>query len=268
MNFDATTHPSRREHGREGASSPFMVEALLEFEASLQLLAERARFLSAATGAAIAVLQGGQLVYCAASGASVPDRGTSVDLNRVAIRTCLDGARASWVEPADRVGFGLVVPVCTEQKVVGLVELVGQFPFEDREQQALARLADMITVALDHREAAFQVEHGMASNRERVDPEPDRDASHTATGTSSPPPPRTQPLRASSSKVQTCASCGFPVSDRRTLCLDCEQKSAHSIAAPLFSTEPEESWLSAHGYAIASILVSVLAALIILWIRR
>jgi len=271
MNLDTTTHASRRLDGRESAASPFMVSALLAFEASLQLLTERARFLTAATGAAIAVHQGGQLVYCAASGVSVPDPGTAVDLNRVAIRTCLDGGKTSWIEPADGFGFRLVVPVIADEKVVGIVELVGQFPFEDREQQAVARLAEMVTVALEHREAAFQVERGMTRTGERLDIEPLRDPSHAATKISSPPSPRAEPLQVSSSstaKVQTCASCGFPVSDRRTLCVDCEQKSSPSIPAQLFSTEPEESWLSAHGYAIASIVVSALAALIILWMRH
>ena len=271
MNLDSTTDPNRRLDGREDASSPFMVAARLEFEASLQLLAERARFLTAASGAAIAVLESGQLVYSAATGVSVPDPGTSVDLNRVAIRTCLDGGKATWVEPADGVGFGFVVPVTEEQRVVGLVELVGQFPFEDQEQQAVSRLAEMVTVAMEHRAAAFQVERGIVLSSQSVDPEPAPDPSHVAAAASSPPSPRVQALPArgpSAGKVQACASCGFPVSDRRTLCVDCEQNFTHSIAAPLFTAEPEESWLSAHGYAIASILVSALAALIILWIRR
>jgi hypothetical protein len=269
MNLDTATDARRRLDGRETAASPFMVTALLEFEASLQLLAERARFLTAASGAAIAVLQGGQLVYCAASGVSVPDPGTAVDLNRVAIRTCLEGGKASWIEPADGFGFGLIVPVITDERVMGLVELVGQFAFEDREQQAVSRLAEMVTVALEHREAAFQVEHGITANGERLDLEPLRDAS-AATGISALPLPRAESVHASPStaKVQTCASCGFPVSDRRTLCVDCEQNCSHSIPAPWFSREPEESWLSAHGYAVASIVVSALAALIIFWIRH
>jgi hypothetical protein len=38
-------------------------------------------------------------------------------------------------------------------------------------------------------------------------------------------------------------------------------------AAALFATEAEESWISTHGYTIASVLVSALAVAIIYWLR-
>jgi hypothetical protein len=35
----------------------------------------------------------------------------------------------------------------------------------------------------------------------------------------------------------------------------------------LFAKQKEESWISAHGYTIASVLVSALAVAIIYWLR-
>ncbi len=76
--------------------------------------------------------------------------------------------------------------------------------------------------------------------------------------------------------VHTCAGCGFPVSGRRTLCLDCEKhgddpRNDPTLAAhppvEMFATEKEERWISAHGYTIASLLVTALAAAIIFWLR-
>src|SRR5690242_9819756 len=67
------------EHGigapPEPAEPPFAgpsQSARLEFHATLQLLAERARFLTAAEGVAVAVGEGRDFVYAAATGVSVP----------------------------------------------------------------------------------------------------------------------------------------------------------------------------------------------------
>jgi len=66
-----------------------------------------------------------------------------------------------------------------------------------------------------------------------------------------------------------CAACGFPVSPGRNLCVECEQKSETPVAAPaeLFSTQNQESWISEHGYTVASLIVSAVAAAIIFWFR-
>lgn len=270
MKLDATTEadpPSGRDAG-ESPLSPFMVTAMLEFEASLQLLAERACFLTAAAGAAIAVSEGGQLVYCASSGVSVPEPGTAVDLNRDGIRTCLEAGTASWIEPPAGFAFSLAVPVMRERKVVGLVELVGHFPFRDHEQEAISRLAEMVNVAREHRDAAFEAERGISENGGSEDLVASQALSHAATRIPALGPTKpAAPVALATAKVQSCGSCGFPVSNSRILCLDCEQKASVPAAAQLFSSEPEESWLYTHGYAIASLLLSALAALIIYWLR-
>jgi hypothetical protein len=51
--------------------------------------------------------------------------------------------------------------------------------------------------------------------------------------------------------------------------VECELKPEASAAANnLFKSEPEESWLSAHGYTIASLVVTAITGAIILWLRH
>jgi uncharacterized Zn finger protein (UPF0148 family) len=40
-------------------------------------------------------------------------------------------------------------------------------------------------------------------------------------------------------RVQKCAACGFPVSDGRTLCLDCEKKNSENKGLEKKQREPE-----------------------------
>jgi len=70
--------------------------------------------------------------------------------------------------------------------------------------------------------------------------------------------------------VYACESCGFPVSRGRTMCVDCEERGSPSATMARLLTarqKEDESWLSAHGYTIASLLVSALAAAIIYWLH-
>jgi hypothetical protein len=52
--------------------------------------------------------------------------------------------------------------------------------------------------------------------------------------------------------------------------VECEQKSDIPVSTPpeLFSTQNQENWISEHGYTVASLIVSALAAAIILWLRH
>jgi hypothetical protein len=52
------------------------------------------------------------------------------------------------------------------------------------------------------------------------------------------PGAETAPLPDSMLRVQKCASCGFPVSEGRTLCLDCETKKDYKIEQARDVSEP------------------------------
>jgi hypothetical protein len=236
----------------------------MEFHASLQLLAERASFLTAATGVGIALPQGSYLVYCAASGSHVPLSGNEVGTGEPAIKNCIQNRRVVRVAAGSQ--FKLLVPISTEEKAVGFFELVNKYEWTDQDADAVTRLADLAAVAFEHRVAAESAEaQPWQGLQEQLSPvawhapqKPDLPVNES----------KTEPVHITT--VKMCAACGFPVSPGRNLCVECEQKSETSVPAPpeLFSTQNQESWISEHGYTVASLIVSALAAAIILWLRR
>ena len=237
----------------------------MEFHASLQLLAERASFLTAATGVAIALPQGSYLVYCAANGSHVPLAGNEVGISEPAIKDCIQNRRLVRVAAGSQ--FKLLVPISTEEKAVGFFELVSKYEWTDQDAEAVTRLSDLAAVAFEHRVAAETAEaQPWQGLQEHLSPvawhAPQKPDLAPAEESKSEPPTTTA--------VRMCAACGFPVSPGRNLCVECEQKSETPVAVPpeLFSTQNEESWVSEHGYTVASLIVSALAAAIILWLRR
>src|SRR5215472_15318554 len=70
--------------------STLIERAELEFQVTLRLLVERARFLTAASGAAIALEEQGKLVYCAVGGDSVCAAGAAVDTSKEPIVQCIE----------------------------------------------------------------------------------------------------------------------------------------------------------------------------------
>jgi hypothetical protein len=266
------TAPDERESSTADVFPPSTQAAALEFQATLQLLVQRARFLTAASSVAIALKEDGVVVYCASSGDSAPEVGAAVDLSMEPIHQCIEQRKAVRAQAGTaEVLFTLAVPIIGDEKVTGLFELRGQCEFEDRDLQVLARLAEMVGTAMDHRNAATQAESRIFEQLSVVSPAVPAlwHASDSALRESSQqkaPPAASSPAAA---EVHKCASCGFPVSYGRKLCLDCEQKTdpIHP-PAEIFSTPAHESWISAHGYTIASLLVTALAVAILYWLRR
>src|SRR5512141_1956980 len=86
--------------------------AELEFQASLQLLADRACSVSGASSCAIAVEQQGPLTYSAVSGDSDREPGAAAKVDIDPIRTCLND-RWTVLRGPDEPGstFSLVVPI-------------------------------------------------------------------------------------------------------------------------------------------------------------
>jgi GAF domain len=112
-------------------------------------------------------------------------------------------------------------------------------------------------------------------------------------------PPVAMPTRSAVANLKRCQSCGFPVSEGRQLCLDCEKKKARepeasaktgspnlpatdvTIADPTLSppsaqpetpvfleSEREEgSWLSSHKYMVGAIAVAVAGIVVLLFAR-
>ena len=264
--------PDQCEISSAEASSTLLPIAELEFQATLRLLVERARFLTAASGAAIALEEQGKLVYSAAGGDSLSSAGATVDTSKEPIAQCIDRGKPTRQRTDTRNAlFALAVPIIQDEKVIGLFELYGQSTFEDRDVESILRLAEMVNTAIDHRKAAEQVERNLFAHVAEVARTavvrsrwhaPDGPASEAPQQESDPAP------IVIAADVRKCRSCGFPVSQGRSLCVECDQKIGHAAPlAELFSTPTKESWISAHGYTIASALITALAFAIIVWLR-
>jgi len=252
------------------AAFPSLIQtASLEFRASVHLLAERARFLTGAIGTAIAIKDGDTFTYCASSGSSVPGIFRRADGDREVIRKCFE-TREAASSSADQTPPILAVPIIRNQEVCGFFELATKHPHGGAiDPQAVLPLAEMVNTALDHLQAAEQVESRILKPGLE---EPSGPALWHAPQATLPAPPLTATSFDTSPlpdvKVQLCQSCGFPVSLGRTLCLDCEKLPASSAAIrELFTTDKQESWIAAHGYTVASLLVTALAVVVILWLR-
>lgn len=257
----------------DGESSPVKVEsffvhtATLEFQATLQLLLERARFLTAASGAAVALHEDGHFIYSAAAGESAAESGAPLNLDKKYLSDCV--RLGQTVRTRTDLLFALAVPILCGVKVAGVVELLGHSAFEDRDAEAAVRLAEMASTAIEHRNAAVQAENVAVEDALEPPPAPLIPSLWHAPDIKE-LPAKNEPGEVESLVIQVhkCSSCGFPVSHGRQFCVDCEKNAdvGHE-PAELFSTPPQESWIDAHGYTIASILVSAIVICVIIWLR-
>jgi putative methionine-R-sulfoxide reductase with GAF domain len=136
-----------------------------ELEAALQLLVERAQYITGATGTALALPQAGEMVCRASAGSCAPSIGA-----RLQVRSGLTGEsiarrqllRCDNAETDPRVNLEtcralgiasiVVLPMLRRNgEVRGLFELFSDHPyaFEERDLIALERMADLTLTALD-----------------------------------------------------------------------------------------------------------------------
>ncbi len=241
----------------------------MELDSALQLLVERAQYITGATGTALAIAQGEEMVCRASAGSCAPAVGARLQVQSgltgesIARRQLLrcDNAETDPrvnLEACRALGIASIVVMPLQRRngeVRGLFELFSDHPyaFEERDLIALERMADLTLTALDlaeQRQSAAPArvrpqEAGSAALSPAasiapppaisVEPKP-ADLPVGSPTTSSFLPPAVQErdaveptveatsVPAAMLRVQKCASCGFPVSEGRTLCLDCEKK--------------------------------------------
>lgn len=251
------------------AGNSLLDVAELEFQASLQLLLDRACWVSGALSGAIALEEGGAFKYRAVSGDSEYEPGQKAAAETEPLRECL---AECWTVrcPAQAAKFSMAVPIVRDEKATGFIELISDLEFTAESSEVVSRIADLIIVTLEHHDAARRAEQLEFREEELELPS----LWHA------PEAPKNEvrfmgdvQVEASTQRsipeVGKCAACGFPISPNRSLCVECEQKpESAAVARDIFTTEPEESWLSAHGYTIASALVTAITAAIILWLRH
>jgi putative methionine-R-sulfoxide reductase with GAF domain len=274
-----------------------------ELNTALQLLVERAQYITGATGTALALPEGDEMVCRASAGSSAPVVGASLQVRSgitgesIARRQLLrcDNAENDPrvnLEACRALGIAsiVVLPLMRPNgEVRGLFELFSDHPyaFEERDLVALERMADLTLTALDlaeQRQSSVSVEISpkIPSKEEKkieatpasdlpevVKAAPDSDSNGIVLPDSSlrpdlaeapvsqveslgtPAPlveiptttfesPRVMSDGTSAATApallpdamhhgQKCAACGFPVSEGRTLCLDCEKLDAGKL---------------------------------------
>ncbi|MFY9646206.1 MAG: GAF domain-containing protein [Terriglobales bacterium] len=315
-----------------------------ELDSALQLLVERAQYITGATGAALALPENEEMVCRASAGSSAPEVGarlqvrsglTAESIVRRQLLRC-DNAETDPrvnLEACRALGIAsiVVLPLLRSSgEVRGLFELFSDHPyaFEERDLIALERMADLTITALDLAEQrtipATAAKTGSdAEKPAELSKEPVREASIAEGGQEvakiaplpgveeqlpAPPAISASPVEAAPvaalpeamRRVQKCASCGFPVSEGRTLCLDCEKKGTETKSegktpdkiegilhekaeepaeltsktadefVPAFlanSEAAQESWLAKHAKLLA-IIVVILAVLVAIVVFR
>jgi putative methionine-R-sulfoxide reductase with GAF domain len=249
-----------------------------ELDSALQLLVERAQYITGATGAALALPQGEEMVCRASAGSCAPALGARLQVRSgltgesIARRQLLrcDNAESDTrvnLEACRALGIASIVVLPLMRRngdVRGLFELFSDHPyaFEERDLIALERMADLTLTALDLAEQRENIAPapGKAAEKtlatsgaprtpavgpnpaverpannppspvtpdssEGLDPRPEAQAISSSPSAAAPGPARA-PLPEAMHLAQKCSSCGFPVSEGRTLCLDCEKKDA------------------------------------------
>ena len=154
-----------------------------DLEAALQLLAERAQYITGASGAAIVLRKEQEIVCCASAGPSAPEVGVQLQINSglsgESIRTrqilrCDNAETDARVNRESCRALGIasvvVLPLVHEGEVNGVFELFSgrANAFEERDITALQRLSDMIQTAIQHSEASKRTEQELAGSGDDV----------------------------------------------------------------------------------------------------
>lgn len=343
----AVVREALRFPGEDGGKS-LSEMAQRDLDATLQLLVERAQYITGASGAAIALRQGETMVCCASSGASAPELGAHLQidsgLSAESVKTrqvlhCDDAENDPRVNRESCRALGIasvvVMPLVRGEEVYGVFELLSGRPraFEERDFVALNRLAEMIQTAVEHADAARRAEAELgkpvvavaaATAPAGIAAIPQNDIVKADSGTPAAPEETTEPApvapksnlaelhpveshvaefdvvpalavthisvetpvlatSASDNQVETeppittiafgnlrrCETCGFPVSEGRRLCLDCEAASPDAVASvpEIFGemTESDTSWVRSHAYLIATAVVALATIVLLAW---
>jgi putative methionine-R-sulfoxide reductase with GAF domain len=310
-----TAHPAEDTHGQESEAVRFPGEdggkslsetAREDLDAALQLLVERAKYITGALAATISIFEDGELICHACTGA--PKQKTGVRLmvesglavesvrTRRILRcndTSVDVRTNSETCQKYGISSAMVMPLARGPEVIGVFELLSGMAqaFEERDLSALARLGEMVETAMDHADAAKQTPSATFFEEELPAPEigvvplkldplaVDDEISAPAAQPAKDDKPEEAPL-IERGTIGSCQACGFPVSGHRRLCVDCaatQPKEAAEInqepLTPSFITHPggahatKPKGSSSVGYTIGTVLIVLATAAIVVWMK-
>ena len=177
-NMNTATHSTQEPATRAEMFIPGKTEAIRspgwpsgDLHAALQLLAERAKYITGASGAAIALRRRGHndMLCHASAGSNAPELGALLSaesgLSGESVRTrqplrCDDAESDPRVNRQSCRELGIasvvVMPIVSEEQVLGVFELFSGRPkaFDERDLSALQRLGEMVETAVQHARAA------------------------------------------------------------------------------------------------------------------
>ncbi len=165
-----------------------------DLDRELQVLSERARALSHASGAAIAIIDGEEMVCCATAGPDAPPRGAHFQIGSGFSGECVRSGRMLHCDDSDTdphvdrdscraLGIRSIVamPVHLGDRVIGLLELFSRQPavFGPREKILLRRMAGLMVAAIHPTAESLAEKPALASTAPPV-------VEHTVLGFESP----------------------------------------------------------------------------------
>ena len=190
-----------------------------ELDAALQALVQKAQYISNATGAALALRQGADVVCRAASGSSAPDRGARLQIKSGLTAECLRSGELMHchnvmldarvdMESCKRLGIEsiIITPIRNGQSLVGVLELFSShaYSFQERDIETVRGVAEQISRMLEQEKkpvasppeapvlAALPLEEG---------PDP--------------------PMPAQEEGGNSCTNCGAKISSDAVFCTEC-----------------------------------------------
>lgn len=152
-----------------------------DLDAALQLLAERAQYITGASGTAIALRRGehSDMLCRAAAGSNAPELGAVLSMEYGLSGECVRARQPLRCDDVQRdprvnreacralgIASVVVMPILTDDQVLGVFELLSGKPsaFNERDLSALLRLSEMVGTAVKHAlplEIAPQVSESM-----------------------------------------------------------------------------------------------------------
>jgi len=256
-----------------------------DLEAILQLLVQRARYLTGASGAAIILREGKDFLCRVTDGPCAPVLSEAAQISGLLdecartheIARCDDIAsdpQANDQLTKNGIRSLLLIPLIRDSELIGAIQLAADRveAFEEQDVAAMERLSEMVLTSIEHADATKRGVSEIAAadlvNNEEV-PERAAEPSSLPAEQAEIPTETVETLVQSTIAVRKCQACGFPVSEGRSFCLDCEA-AGHSAAThgtPSFGAKgPEaESWLESNFYTLATLLVIALTVLLLAW---
>jgi signal transduction histidine kinase/CheY-like chemotaxis protein len=161
------------------ATQQEIATAGLDLQTVMNLIAQRTQKLTSATGAAVELAEGGELVYRAVSGTASHSLGLRLPADASLSGRCLrtgQALRCDDAEADDRVDrqacqkVGLrsmiVVPLLYDRRAVGVLKVLSPQPraFSDRDVQTLQLMSGLLAAALSHA-AAYEAKQALVEER-------------------------------------------------------------------------------------------------------